>query len=161
MYRSVHRPVYRPVHHTVYETHLFSCVFRKRGNTPLKHPFPSKVAATPTRHTKEAYKGPCKGNSILPQPHKSAVSDLPLFTLPLNSRTRAEGRARPCWECFRGLSTVCDLEEGVSPIAGKKIHSNEPFSQNQSKQQANLYGQCVRQMLQKLRQDSRFVAKKT
>ena len=38
--------------------------------------------------------------------------------------------------------------------------SNEPFAQSRSKQQTNLYGQCVRQMLQEFRQDSRFVAKK-
>ena len=46
------------------------------------------------------------------------------------------------------------------PKLVRKIHSNEPFAQSHSKQQTNLYGQCVRQMLQELRQNSRFVAKK-
>ena len=39
------------------------------------------------------------------------------------------------------------------------VHSNEAFAQSHSKQQTDLYGQCVRQMLQELRQNSRFVAK--
>ena len=144
----------------MYENHLFSCVFRKRRNTPLKHPFPSKVSATPTRHTKEAYKGPYKEATPYSHNPASLLSLIfPLFTLPLNSRTRADRCVRPCWECLRGLSTVSDLEEGVSPKAGEKTHSNEPFAQSHSKQQTHLYGQCVRQMLQELRQNSRFVAK--
>ena len=117
----VYGPVYRPVHRTVYETHLFLVFSEKKRNTPLKHPFPSKASATPTRHTKETYKGPY--NEVTSYSHNptSLLSLIfPLFTLPPNSRTRVDRRARPCWECFWGLSTVCDLEEGVSPIAGEK-----------------------------------------
>ena len=109
-------PCHRPVHRTVYETHMFLAFSQKEEARPSKHPFPSKVSATLTRHTKEAYKGPYKEATPYSHNPTSQLSLIfPLFTLPLNSRTRADQRAHPCWEWFRGLSTVCGLEEGVSP----------------------------------------------
>ena len=110
---KIGKPVYCP-----YEAHLFSSVFREEETRPQ-----TPLSIQGQRHPYTAYKGsiqrrqPHTPRTTTPEP---AVSNLPTVYLATHSRTRADRRERPCWECFRGLSAVCDLEEGVSHIAGEE-----------------------------------------
>ena len=132
VYRPVYHPVYRPVHRTVYGSHLFSCVFKKEETHPSNTPFHPRSAPPLHGLQRKHARGHTRRQ---PQSSHNPTSLLslifPLFALPLNSRT----------------------------IAGDRNRSSEPFAQSHSKPQTNLHGQCVRPMLQELRQNSRFVAR--
>ena len=144
------------VTHHIWKPLVFLVFSEKTKHTP-QTPLSIQGQRHPTRHTKEAYKGPYKEATPYSHNPGSLLSLIfPLFTLPLNSRMRADRCARPCWECLRGLSTVSNLEECVSLKAGeKKPTPMSPLpkatASNKQISMGNVLAKC---------QNSRFVAKR-
>ena len=116
----MHRPVHRPVHRTVCETHLFLVFQTKKKHTP-QTPFSIQGQRHPYAAYKRSIQGAIQGgNPIVPQPHKSSVSNLPTVYLATQLQNECSPDRVPVLGMLLGLSTVCNLDEGVSPIAGEK-----------------------------------------
>ena len=149
--RPVQRPVHCPMHRPVYR------IMCERRNTPLKHPIPSKPNATCRQHTKGTYKGHTRR-----QPH-TPTAPRACFCLTshwFTCRSAPERALTGARARVGNASRACQPSAIWRKASGEKIsHSNEPFAQSDSKQQTNLDGQCVRQMLQNLRQNFRFANK--